>query len=770
MIYHMYKYSWLFLAILVFANTRFAVAQDKFTVNGFVTDQASGEKLINATVYVPGLKIGTVSNSYGFYSITLPKDSIQLIFSFTGYEAVHKTQYLDQNIRLDIALETNNILNEVEIVAENNDLHATEMSVHRIDMQTVKTSPALGGETDVMKVLQLLPGVKIGSEGSSGLYVRGGSPDQNLILLDGVPVYNVSHLFGFLSVFNTDALHNVNLIKGGIPARYGGRLSSVLDISMKEGNLKEGKGVFSLSPIVGKLTYEAPIIKNKAAFIVSGRKSWLGELLFPEKERYGLYDLNVKVNTIVNNTNRLYLSVYSGRDKYIRNSDGDSFGFNWGNFTAVTRWNRIFNAKLFGNLSAYYSKYAYAQKHKFDQNGVPNLLRTSSEINEWSLNGDFDYQPNVSQAIKFGFKAASLQFSPEVVRTQGADTDTTYNKEDTHAIQSSLYLEDEFAVGDRFTTNLGLRGSLYSVNAQNYWNLQPRLSTRYLVSNSPGRRSLSIKASYSYMVQYLHLLTNSSLGLPTDLWVSSTEKTKPETSWQVVSGMALSLDNNIEFTVEGYYKYMENLIEYAEGANYLFGTSNHWEDKIVAGNGEAYGAEFFLKKSTGRLNGWLGYTLSKTDRWFDKIDNGNKFPFKYDRRHDVSLLANYHLTGKKSTQRVTAVQNFFSLVFTFNTGNAVSFPEAIYKGENLPDWFDNNAFDQREYIAKRNNFRMPSYHRMDLSFSNEKQKNKVKRTWTFSIYNVYNRLNAYFLYESKGKIKQVSLFPIIPSVTCKIEF
>ena len=332
--------SYLVLLLLLIQSA--ALCQDTHTISGFVTDQATGERLINATVYIPSLRSGTTTNLYGFYSVSLPSDSVSVIFSFIGYKSVQSIHRLDSNLRLDVALANNTVLEEVVVEATKDDvIYSPMMGTHRLSMQTVKVSPAIGGETDVMKTLQLLPGVSVGNEGSSGLYVRGGSPDQNLILLDGVPVYNVNHLFGFLSVFNTDALHHVELIKGGIPARYGGRLSSVLNISMKEGNLKEGKGVVSLSPIVGKFAYEAPIVKDKAAFIVSGRRSWLGDLAFPEGESYHLYDLNAKVNTVLNDKNRLYLSVYTGQDKYTRSTDDDAFSFAWGNITTAIRWNTL---------------------------------------------------------------------------------------------------------------------------------------------------------------------------------------------------------------------------------------------------------------------------------------------------------------------------------------------------------------------------------------------------------------------------------------------
>ncbi len=756
--------------------SQWVAAQSAHTVSGYVTDKENGERLAGATVYVSSLRQGTSANDYGFYSLTVAADTVTLLFSFVGYAPVKKVVALSQDVRLDIELGSNTVLKEVEVTAspEETTVEQLQMSVHEVSMQTIRNMPVIGGETDILKTLQLLPGVKSGNEGTSGLYVRGGSPDQNLILLDGVPVYNVSHLFGFLSVFNTDAINKVELIKGGIPARYGGRLSSVLDISMKEGNLKEGQGVFALSPIAGRITYEAPIIKNRSSFIVSARRTWLdfaaviASLTNDRTFGYGFYDINAKYNHKLNANNRLYLSFYTGRDRFYDTynqgaADKSIFTFNWGNLTSVLRWNKIFGPKLFSNFALSYSTYNFFQEYEVRQDEARYYYRNRSQIRDWKLQTDFDYAPAPAHSVKFGTKTSWQRFAPEVVQVANVGTDTTFNNQQAvDGINAEAYIEDEISLTDRWRTNVGLRGAAFVVNGKTYANLQPRAAVRYLFN--PG---LSLKASYTNMAQYLHLLTNSSLGLPTDLWVSSTENIAPQRSDQVTLGIAKNIKQPaLEVTLETYYKRMHHLITYREGSSYLYQNGENWEDKVVSGDGESYGAELFVNKQQGKLTGWLGYTLSYTNRWFDAIEHGRKFPFKYDRRHDVSLLLSYHFPKK----------NLLSFTFVYGTGSAVTLPVARYQGLQPSSWQYNNetyykdAFNSQLLLGRRNSYRMPAYHRMDVSYHINREKKGTKRSWIFSVYNLYNRRNPYFLYEAKGKLKQYSLFPIIPSVTYRREF
>lgn len=761
------------LSLLLFISTH-TLAQNTFTISGYITDTESGEKLIGASVYLPAINKGTSTNQYGFYSLTVAADTVTLLFSYVGYASEKKVVPLQQNLRLDVELSSDNLLEEVEVVAsrQDNAVEQVQMGVHKIPIQTIRMAPVLAGETDILKTLQLLPGVKFGNEGSAGLYVRGGSPDQNLILLDGVPVYNVSHLFGFLSVFNADAINNVELIKGGIPARYGGRLSSVLDIAMKEGNLKERQGVFSISPIAASLTYESPVVKDKSFFIISARRTWLDVAAFIASLNnnrtfgYGFYDVNAKYNHKLNDNNRVYLSFYTGHDRffdtYVDRLDGRStFNFKWGNLTSVLRWNKIFSPKLFSNFALSYSTYNFFQEYKVAQEGTDYFSSYRSQIRDWKFQTDFDYAPGLSHHIKFGSKLSFQRFSPDVVQMVNASADTTFNNQRfIEGTNAEVYLEDEIRISKQLSVNAGIRGSAFVVNGKTYMNAQPRLAGRYLLSPD-----LSLKASYTHMVQYLHLLTNSSLGLPADLWVSTTENIAPQSSEQVALGVTKSIDHNaIEVSVESYYKRMHNLITYRDGATFLFQNGETWENKVVSGEGDSYGVELFVNKKQGKVTGWLGYTLSYTNRWFDQIDNGRKFPFKYDRRHDVSVLVNYHLPKQRT----------LSATFVFATGNAITLPTARYQGMQPPSWqyeeYYQDVFDDRVLLSQRNNYRMPVYHRLDLSYQRAKEKKKSHRTWIFSLYNAYSRLNPYFLYESNGKLKKYSLFPIIPSVTFRTEF
>ena len=751
------------------------LAQSTVTINGYVTDAQSGEKLIGATVYLPQLNKGTATNSYGFYSFTvLSTDSLRVVYSYVGYEATEKTLEANKNLRLDVELTTNTLLQAVEVVApaEEDALEQVQMSVHTIPIQTINTAPVLGGESDILKTLQLLPGVKFGNEGSAGLYVRGGSPDQNLILLDGVPVYNVSHLFGFLSVFNSDAINHVELIKGGIPARYGGRLSSVLNITMKEGNLKERQGVFAISPIAGRFTYEGPIKKDTSSFIISARRTWLdavaavASLINERTFGYGFYDLNAKYNHKLSNRDRVYLSFYTGRDRffdtYNDGADRSTFNFRWGNLTSVGRWNHLFGPKLFSNVSLSYSSYNFFQEYRVKQEGTDFFSQVRSRIQDLNWQTDFDYAPSLRHALKFGTKLSRQRFSPDVVQLVNASADTTFNNQTVvDATNLEAYAEDDITITPALNLSVGLRASAFWVNDRAYANLQPRFAARYRLNPA-----LSLKASYTNMVQYLHLLTNSSLGLPTDLWVSTTENVAPQRSEQLAVGATQSLREGMyEVSLEGYYKRMNNLITYREGANYLFQNGETWENKVVAGDGTSYGVELFVNKKQGKLTGWLGYTLSYTNRWFDAIDNGRVFPFRYDRRHDVSLLVSYTLPKDR----------LLSFTFVYATGNAITLPTARYQGVLPPSWeyatFDQNAFADRVLLGQRNGYRMPDYHRVDISYQRKKETKRLnQRTWIFSLYNAYSRLNPYFLYETDGKLRQYSLFPIVPSVTYRLEF
>jgi len=767
-------YCGLFLmATFLFGKT---TAQNKVTVSGYIQDKNTTEKLIGASVIIEGMNTGTASNRYGFYSLTLAPGKYNLRYSFVGYEA----QVVDLDIKKDTVINasllTDITLGEVTVKARSKNsgiLTSTETGTNVVSVESIKKTPVIGGENDVLKTLQFLPGVKQSQEGTAGINVRGGSPDQNQILLDGVPVYNASHLFGFLSVFNSDAINQVKLYKGGIPARYGGRLSSVLDITMKEGNNQTPKGVVSVSPVSGRITLEGPIKPDTSSFIISGRRTFLdipvriGLLLTqPVQAGYYFYDYTAKANWKINSKNRIYFSSYLGRDRYFikykEEGAKSDYSYNWGNVTSVLRWNTEFSQKLFANFTGYYSHFYNKQKIKLKDEESLNY-NISSGLNDFSLAGDFDYYPSPAHNIKFGFKTSFQSFSPQLVVLRGFESDTTYGKGvNQQATIHSLYAEDDFNIGSRLRLNAGIRADAYQTGKQNYFYFQPRFSARYLLSDV-----LSVKGSWSRMSQYLHLLSNTSIGLPTDLWVPSTKKIKPQEGWQTSLGFYFEPKPGLEFSVEGYYKKMENVIRFDQGASFLDSRQKSWEDNVITGEGLAYGSEFLVKKTTGKLTGWAGYTLSWSNRKFEELNNGKPFPYRYDKRHDLSILGEYEFYDDGFDSKS------FSFGFTFNTGYAVSIPDVKHHGLNIltekGDFGFLGLFDYfktRVTYAEPNNYRMPSFHHLDIGYHlTRKLSTYRERTWSFSVYNVYNRLNPWYYYKKDEKMRQVSLFPIIPSVS-----
>ena len=770
-----------------------SVWAQRYSVSGYVTDAETGESLIGANVFnVPGRE-GSAANTYGFYSLTLSGDSVQLRFSYVGYESKQTRFLLQKDTVLNIQLQAVNRLEEVVVQADRPIEETTQMSRIDVPIVQIKALPALLGEVDVLKAIQLLPGVQSGSEGSSGLYVRGGGPDQNLILLDGVPVYNASHLFGFFSVFNADAINKVELVKGGFPARYGGRLSSVIDISMKEGNLKEFHGEGGVGLVASRLTLEGPILKDKASFIVSGRRTYIDILARPliaaasEGEGtagYYFYDLNGKVNYKLSDKDRLFVSAYLGDDRFyfrdnyesepwngVRSRNESRAGLNWGNITTALRWNHVLNDKLFSNTTLTYSRYRFntllSEETEWTENGKTETEKFSLEylsgIRDFSAKVDFDYLPDPNHYIRAGANVIHHTFEPGAVAFKDTDIDTLMGPRPTYAIEHAFYIEDDFKINELLKINAGLHYSGFAVNEEYYPSLQPRFSARYLLGSD-----ISIKASYARMAQFIHLLTNSGIGMPTDLWVPSTEQVKPQYSSQVALGIAKSIDSRYEVSLEGYYKKMHNVIEYREGASFL-DVDKNWENKIVAGDGWSYGVEAFIQKKTGTTSGWLGYTLSWTNRQFEELNFGEVFPYKYDRRHDVSLVVTH-----KFSRRIE-----MSGAWVYGTGNSLTLPVAKYAqpGNGVtPDNPYNNYYNDITVYSKRNEYRMPAYHRMDLSISFLKEKSWGERRWVLGVYNVYNRQNPFFVttgYDEeteKRVFKQYSLFQLIPSISYNFKF
>jgi hypothetical protein len=794
------------LFLLFLPSIFYAQSAQKYTISGYVSDADSGEKLIAATVFDKKSGAGTVTNTYGFFSLTLPsKDSIYLTITYLGFQPQVMPMLLRENKQLKIDLLPAASLKEVTITAEKYERIEERAQMSRIDIpiEQIKNIPALLGEKDVLKALQLLPGVSSGGEGQSGLYVRGGGADQNLILLDGVPVYNASHLFGFFSVFNADAIKDVTLTKGGFPARFGGRLSSVVEINLKEGNENEFHGEGSVGIIASKLTLEGPIQKGKSSFIVSARRTYIDVLARPIIKAgfksnggsgvagYYFYDMNAKINHKISDKDRIYLSFYAGKDKFYfnlsekgNNNGSEEYEFNintglgWGNTTTALRWNHILNPKLFGNTTLTYSRYNFNTDVGGGDRSRPNSSAPWSEntnslnyfsgIDDIAAKLDFDYLPVPNHFIKFGASEIFHTFHPGVFSTRIIDTESNLDKTvklgqpDLNASEIATYIEDDWKATDRIRINAGLHFSGFVPKKKAYFSVQPRFNIRYLLNEG-----WAIKGAFSTMRQYIHLLTNESIGLPTDLWLPTTDTIKPQDSWQVALGVAKSFgkEKAYEVSLEGYYKEMNGVISFKEGASlFQFGD---WQQRVTQGKGTAYGAEFFVQKKKGRFTGWLGYTLSWTWRQFDDLNFGKRYPYKYDHRHDLELVGSY-----KFTERMR-----LSATWVYSTGNATTFGTSKYQA---PSAYSQIGNGQNSYTSEttntpvRNNFRFPSYNRMDIGIDFTKKKKRHERTWSFGAYNAYNRKNAFFLFlqtrNNKTNLYQASLFPIIPYINYSFKF
>ena len=763
-------------------------AQNKFTISGYVSEKGSKENLPGVSVYIPRLQVGTTSNSYGFYSITLPKDSVELIIRYVGFKANKLKFYLDKNISFNVELSAED-LEEVTVTAEQMKKQSGETQMSSVDLpvEQIKQIPALMGEKDVLKVIQLMPGVQKGSEGSAGIYVRGGGPDQNLIILDDAPVYNANHLFGFFSVFNGDALKSVELIKGGFPARYGGRLSSVIDLQMKDGNKEKIHGEAGIGLIAARFTLEGPIIKNKCSFLISARRTFIDALIYeflPKDGKLGyyFYDMNAKINYVISDKDRLYLSGYFGKDKFylktVVNNSSSQAELNWGNATGTLRWNHLFSTRLFSNLSLIFTNYqlGIGNNEKYGANYYN--LKYASNIRDFGAKYNFDFMPHPNHYIRFGINSTWHHFVPQAFVIKSSDPVNEVNTKsggiDTY--EGGIFVEDDWRMTSRLKMNIGFRLSAFSSEGHNFYNPEPRASLRYLLGND-----FSLKASYATMNQYLHLLSNTGIGLPTDLWVPATNEVKPQQSQQVALGLAKDVtDKNVTVTVEGYYKWMNNVLNYKEGSNFLnvvdnsdAAAQNDWQTKVVSGSGLSYGAEFLIQKKVGKFTGWIGYTLSWTWLQFDSLNFGEKFPARYDRRHDISLVGIY-----KINDHIT-----LSSTWVYGTGNAITLPLSSYGVEQhaLPGTQSPQAGEMWPYTVRgeygsKNSFRMSAYHRMDIGIQFHKKLKRCIRTFEFSVYNVYNHQNPFFYYidydqkAKKNKLMQASLFPVLPSVSWSYKF
>ena len=781
-------------------------AAKNFTISGNVSEKANGESMIGVTVYVDELKKGVSTNFYGFYSMTLPQGNYTILYSFIGFKEVVRTVELSQNTKINVELEEAVYVGPtVEIVGDQNDnTESTKIGTVKLDIENIKTLPAFLGEVDLLKTIQLLPGIQSASEGNSGFYVRGGGPDQNLILVDNAVVYNASHLFGSFSVFNADAVKNVEVIKGGMPAKYGGRVSSVLDISLKEGNLKEHQLEGGIGLISSRFTAQGPIKKDTSSYIISARRTYIDLLVRPfvseesnfSGSGYFFYDLNMKLNHRFSPKDKVFASGYFGRDVFGFRSQTAGFETEipWGNAIASVRWNHLFSDKLLMSTMASFTDYQFSFKASQEEFS----FALNSGIRDYTGKVQFTSYPNLAHEITGGVDYTFHRFSPGTLSASSGDTEFDFGSEEINlSHELAFYLQDEFDLSESIKINAGLRYVYFAqvgpftryIPAENiglvmsspasevqydrgelvhdFNAFEPRFNFRWKINE----RS-SVKGGYTHNFQFVHLASLSPTSLPTDVWIPATDKAQPQFGRQASLGYFRNwLDGLLESSVEVYYKDLENLVEYIPGTQPEDNVGNNVDNNLTFGDGESYGVELFLKKTRGDLNGWIGYTLSRTTRTFLGIDEGRTFPAKFDRTHDLSVVLSYKLSNRWT----------FGTSFVYGTGNAITLPQSIYFVEN------NVLFD----YGDRNSFRMAPFHRWDVSATLTPRKNELRKqkksgkrviesNWNFSIYNLYSRQNPYFIYfnpegnfsEGTASLKayQVSLFPILPSVTWNFKF
>lgn len=770
----------LILFLFILAGATSAIAQKKSTISGVVSIKSSGEVIIGAIIKVKEQPtLGAVTNEFGFYSLTLPQGDYTLSVSYLGYQPFEqKVTLAGTDLKQNISMgEQSQTMEEVVIKGEKEDVNVSrsEMGLMKLDMKTANKLPVIMGEKDILKTIQLMPGVKSSGDGNSGFYVRGGGADQNLILLDEAPVYNASHLLGFFSTFNSDAIKDVTVYKGSMPAEFGGRLSSVLDITMNEGNNQDYHVSGGIGLISSKLNVEGPIQKGKSSFLISGRRTYADMFLklsnnesLKNSQLY-FYDLNAKVNYTINDKNRIFLSGYFGRDVLGVNN---LFGFDWGNATGTLRWSHIVNSKLFSNTSLIYSDYSY--NINIAANGIDFGIK--SRIRDWNLKQEFQYYANTKHTVKFGLNVIHHNINPGNIEAKGTQINST-NIENKLAVESGIFINDDWKVLDKLTINYGIRlsafsamgpGTFYNYDtegnrtdsstyssgefAETYVVPEPRLAVNYRLNEQS-----SVKAAYVRTAQYLHLLSNATTNTPTDMWIPSSPNVKPQLGNQYSLGYYRNFKKNVyEFSAEVYYKQLQNQIDYKNGAD--LNVNANIENELLYGIGRAYGLELFFKKKYGRFTGWVGYTISRTERQLNGINDNNWYPTRFDRTHDISLVGMYDLTKRWT----------ISAIWVYNTGNAVTYPAGKYQiGEET--FF---------YYSERNAARMPAYHRLDLGATYTRiTKRGRESSWAFSVYNAYNRYNPYSIEfrqnpdnPQQTQALQTSLFGIVPSITYNFKF
>ena len=760
-----------------------AHAQESFTISGHIRDVATGEELYGASYYIPELKVGGMTNDYGFYSLTVPQGTYVIRYSFIGYETLEFTVDITKSVKKDVELTEKTVVMEEVVVTgrtedDDTNVTSTETGTIRVTPQDVATLPILFGEQDVLKSIQLLPGVAATSEGNSGFSVRGGSPGQNLILLDEAPVYNASHMLGFFSVFNSDAIKDVKVIKGSAPPEYGGRLSSVLDIRMKEGNMKKFTMAGGIGSISSRLTAQGPLVKDKGSFMIAARRTYVDLFMKLSKDadtrktRLYFYDLNMKANYRLGENDRLFISGYLGRDVF---GFEELMGINWGNKTSTIRWNHLFNDRLFLNTSLIYSQFDYA--FHFEDENKNTKVELSSSIRDINLKEDFEYFLSAKSLLKFGFNGIYHTFLPGKITGRDEDDRFSFSIDKKHTIEAAPYIAHEYKASDKLKLNYGLRyslfshigpGTVYTYNDQgeeerkrsykggkvikSYLGPEPRFAANYQLNSVS-----SLKLSYARNRQHIHLFSNAASSTPFDIRHPSTNIVEPQTADQTALGYFRNFhDNRYESSLEVYYKDMKHQVDYKTGANLFF--NEHIESALVFGKGWSYGTEYFLRKKSGRLTGWMGYTLAKTERKYALINNGRPYPSRYDRTHDFSFVSNYK-HNKKWT---------FSMSWVYNSGDAVTFPSGKYM-------IDGKTVS---FYTERNGYRMPAYHRLDLGVTYYKKKKKrYQSNFNFSLYNAYGRKNAYLIYfrenEDNPDITEAvraTLFTFFPSITYNFTF
>lgn len=795
------------------------------TVSGFVRDKNSAESLIGASVFEINSRAGTASNNFGFFSLTLPAGDVKLQASYIGYGGrLFNLPNLNRDTVLSIDLAPSAALQEVVVTGANNTKHSvlsTQMGALEINQKTINATPVMFGEADIIKTLQLTPGVSSGTEGTAGMYVRGGNVDENLFLIDGNPVYQINHIGGIFSAFNAEAISGMDFFKSGFPSRYGGRLSSVVDVHTKEGNMKEYHGSATVGLISGNLNFEGPIVKDRTSFNISLRRTWLDVLSAPTlaivnkitkkdgvrtRARYAFHDLNLKVNHIFNDRSRIYFSLYNGNDVLKGgssdfNTKGDDNYFNydtdlslrWGNIMATAGWTYVFNNQLFGKVSGVFTRYHSRLKsteHNTDgKEGDSDYYESFSEnitntgITDVGLRTSFDYLPAPAHHIRFGGDYLMHRFRPEYNSSSAwikdeevsAEIGGEYANDLLWGHEAGMFAEDDWSLCDAVRVNAGLRFSLFNVQGKTYTGLEPRLSMRWLLGED-----LSFKASYSRMNQYVHLISNSFISLPTDAWMPVTRKLKPLISDQVSAGFFYNLNKEYNFSVEGYYKTLDNLLEYRDGHTFTPSFVN-WEDKLTAGEGRSYGAEFMVRKETGRTTGWVGYGLSWSDRQFDELNLGKRYPSRFDNRHKLNIVVMHKLSPKVE----------LSAAWSYASGNHVTLSLENYEElghigrHNYQGGYPySGSYGTIDYFDGRNNYQLPAYHRLDLGLKIYRPKKKGRMgIWTISIYNVYSRMNPFMITKSDKKVvnpegsykyvpafRTIGIMPIIPSVSYTYKF